>query len=116
MFVISLGFVRSYYDACLYYKVFNVEEILIILIYVDDMLLVSSCKEKIRKLKTQLNSEFEIKDLGCAQKILGMSITRERDKNMLKISQTLCIEKMVSKFSMSNCKPVKVPLCKPRRF
>ena len=63
-------------------------EMVIILIYVDDMLLVSSCKEKIRKLKTQLSSKFKIKDLRCAQKILGMSIIRDRDKNRLKISQT----------------------------
>ena len=74
----SLGFLRSYYDSCLYYKGYKLEDMVIILIYVDDMLLVSKDKEKIRKFKSQLNSEFEMKDLGCAQKILGMSIIRER--------------------------------------
>ena len=73
-FVISLGFTRSYYDACLYYKGHNVEETMISLIYVDDMILVGSRKEMIEKLKAQLSSKFEIKDLGYAQKILGMCI------------------------------------------
>ena len=67
-------------------------------------------KEKIRKLKSQLNSEYKMKDHGCAQKILGMSIIREKEKNRLKISQVSYIEKMVSKFSMTDCKPVKVHL------
>ena len=69
-----MGFLRSYYD----YKGYKLEDMIIILIYVDDMRLVSKDKEKIRKLRSQLNSEFEIKDFGCAQKILGMSIIRER--------------------------------------
>ena len=46
-FVISLGFMRSYYDSCLYYKGHKVEEMVIILIYVDEMLLVGSSKERI---------------------------------------------------------------------
>ena len=84
--VINLGFMKSYSDACLYYKGHNVEEMVIILIYVDDMLLVSSSKEKIEKLKAQISFEFEIKDLSHAQKILGICFIREREKNKLKIS------------------------------
>ena len=79
---------RSYYDLCLYYKGHNVKEMMIILIYVDDMLLVGSSKEMIERLKSQLSLEFEMKDLGHAQKILRMCITRERGRNMLKVSQT----------------------------
>ncbi|KAL5546585.1 hypothetical protein UlMin_006272 [Ulmus minor] len=107
---------RSYYDSCLYYKGRNVEKMVIILTYIDDMLLVGSSKERIEKLKAQLSSEFEMKDLGHAQKILGICIIRERERNKLMISQVSYIENMVSKFSMKNSKPVKIPLAGHFKF
>lgn len=42
--------------------------------YVEDMLIASRDKYEIQKLKSLLNSEFEIKDIGEAEKILGMEI------------------------------------------
>ena len=43
-----------------------------LLLYVDDMLIASKDQNEINKLKMLLKSEFEIKDLGEARKILGM--------------------------------------------
>ena len=51
-----------------------------------------------------------MKDLGHAKKILGMVIERNRSTNMLKIQQTDYLHKAISKFGVSNCKPVSVPL------
>nr|GEV15996.1 putative retrovirus-related Pol polyprotein from transposon TNT 1-94 [Tanacetum cinerariifolium] len=39
--------------------------------------------EKIKKLKRQLSQEFEMKDLGCAMQILGMSIIRDQNEGRL---------------------------------
>ena len=50
-----------------------------LVLYVDDMLIASKNVEEIEKLKTQLNQEFEMKDLGEAKNILGMEITRDRE-------------------------------------
>ena len=50
-----------------------------LLLYVDDMLIVSKNVEEIEKLKTQLNQEFEMTDLGEAKKILGIEITKDRE-------------------------------------
>jgi len=41
------------------------------------MLFASNDKSLISKLKSQLNNEFEMKDLGVAKKILGMEIHRD---------------------------------------
>ena len=49
-----------------------------LLLYVDDMLLISKSKSKICELKKILNTEFYMKDLGNAKKILGMNIERKR--------------------------------------
>ena len=48
--------------------------------------------ENIKKLKRDLNAEFDIKDLGRAKKILGMNIVRDRIKGKLKIHQKLYLE------------------------
>ena len=38
-------------------------------------------------LKNQLSGEFEMKDLGAAEKILGMEIHRDRQASKLFLSQ-----------------------------
>ena len=53
------------------------------LLYVDDMLIVAQDKENIRKVKVQLSTEFEMKDLEATKKILGMEILRDRKAGKL---------------------------------
>jgi len=43
-------------------------------LYVDNMLIASKSRAAIEKLKKDLSSEFEMKDLGEAKKVLGMKI------------------------------------------
>ncbi|XP_070047356.1 uncharacterized protein [Nicotiana tomentosiformis] len=54
-----------------------------LLLYVDDMLISAKDLIEIHNLKSQLKSEFEMKDLGAAKKILGMEIKRDRKANRL---------------------------------
>lgn len=49
-----------------------------LLLYVDDILIASESQYEIYKIMKLLSSEFEMKDLDCANKILGMKITRDR--------------------------------------
>ncbi|KAG8474295.1 hypothetical protein CXB51_034132 [Gossypium anomalum] len=49
-----------------------------LLLYVDDMLIAAKDKGEIRKVKSQLSEEFEMKNLGPVKKILGMEILRDR--------------------------------------
>jgi hypothetical protein len=51
------------------------------------MLIVAKSKKEITTLKTQLSSEFGMKDLGSAKKVLGMEITRYRKSSVLFLSQ-----------------------------
>jgi ATP-binding cassette subfamily B (MDR/TAP) protein 1 len=52
------------------------------------MLIAGFSIEEIDKLKQQLSKQFEMKDLGAAKQILGMRIIRDKDKGILKLSQT----------------------------
>ena len=71
-FILSLGYNRLGSDPCAYYKKFGIDDFIILLLYVDDMLVSGPNKDRIRELKAQLAREFEMKDLGPANKILGM--------------------------------------------
>jgi len=48
-----------------------------LLLYVDDMLITSKSRSAIDKLKKDLSSKFEMKDLGEAKKVQSME--NERD-------------------------------------
>jgi len=74
------------------------------------MLIAGSSIEEIDKLKQQLSKQLEIKDLGAAKQILGMRIIRDKDKGILKLSQTKSVKKVLSTFSMDNVKPISTPL------
>ncbi|KAG8474611.1 hypothetical protein CXB51_031247 [Gossypium anomalum] len=81
-----------------------------LLLYVDDMLIAAKDKGEIRKVKTQLSEEFEMKDLGPAKKILGVEIIRDRKASKLYLSQKGYIEKVLCRFNMQSAKPVSTPL------
>ncbi|KAL2497738.1 cysteine-rich RLK (RECEPTOR-like protein kinase) 8 [Abeliophyllum distichum] len=110
-FMLSLGFNRSEFDHCLYFKSKLPSNALVFLqLYVDDMLIIGSCVDSINDIKAALSSEFEMKDLGNAKKILGMDIIRERYNSTLMLKQETCIMKILKKFSMLESKAVSVPL------
>ena len=48
------------------------------LLYVDDMLLAGAYLEDIQEVKKNLREAFDMKDLGSAKRILGMTIIRDR--------------------------------------
>lgn len=58
-----------------------------LLLYVDDMLLISKHRERIESMKKILRSEFEIKDLELVGKILRMSIERDKANGTVFLNQ-----------------------------
>ena len=86
-FMISHDFIQNQYDSCVYFKTLSDGSFIYLLLYVDDMLIAAKNRAEINKLKQLLNSEFEMKDLGAAKKILGMEIWRDRDAGLLYVSQ-----------------------------
>ena len=76
----------------------------------DDMLIAVTNMREIKKLKEQLSSAFEMKDLGAAKRILGMEITRDRSNRKLFLSQKSFAEKVIRRFGMEKAKVVSTPL------
>jgi hypothetical protein len=74
------------------------------------MLIAAKSRKEIAALKAQLSSEFYMKDLGAAKKILGMEIVRNRKSGLLYLSQKGYIEKVLRRFNIQNAKPMSTPL------
>lgn len=51
-----------------------------------------------------------MKDIGCARKILGMQITRDKSCLILFVSQEDHLKKTLRKYAMSDAKEVSTPL------
>ena len=88
----------------MYFRKLQEGSFLYLLLYVDDMLIASKSKDEIEKLKTQLNQEFEMKDLGEAKKILGMEICRDRARGKVSLSQKQYLKKVLQQFGMTEQK------------
>ena len=76
-FMCSQGYKRSTEDPCLYVKRQHNGQLIMLILYVDDMLIAGHSKKDIADLKMKLKSQFDMKDLGDANHILGMRITRD---------------------------------------
>ncbi|MCO5582619.1 hypothetical protein L7F22_036517 [Adiantum nelumboides] len=61
-------------------------------------------------LKTKLKSKFDMKDLGEANHILGMRITRDHKKRLLYLSQKEYVLKVLDCFNMQKGKALSTPL------
>ena len=65
-----MGFTKSKVDPKIYFKVLD-DELVILLLYVDDLFLIGNEKQ-ISKCKKKLIAEFEMKDLGLIHYFLGL--------------------------------------------
>nr|GEZ32617.1 zinc finger, CCHC-type [Tanacetum cinerariifolium] len=102
--VLSSGFSLNQADKCVYSKFDASGKGVIICLYVDNMLIFGTDQDQVNKTKEFLSSEFDIKELGEAEMILGIRIKRE--KTDISISQSHYIEKILTKFNFANCSPV----------
>lgn len=103
-------FTRSTQDQCVYIKEVAENRFVYLLLYVDDMLLAAKGMDEITKLKKLLSSEFDMKDLGSARRILGMDIFRNREAGTLQLSQSEYLQKVLKKFNMVDCKSSNTPV------
>ena len=104
--VLTNGFRSNESDKCIYYKSFGDSHVIICL-YVDDLLIFGTNMQVIEVTKALLKSNFEMKDLGEANVILGMKITKNSEG--IFIDQSHYIEKIFKKYNYFDCKPVCTP-------
>ena len=121
----NLASTSTYYrktkaDDCIYIKQVKNSDgqvsFVILAVYVDDMIPVSSDINLLNAEKASLCKRFEVIDQGEAHFILGMSIRRDRKNQTLSTGQPNYIESILKRFGMVSCKPVSTLLEAGRKF
>ena len=75
------------------------------------MLIASKIRSAIDNLKKDLSSEFEMKDLGEAKKVLGMEIERDQRSDKVSLTQKGYLQKVLQRFNIDkDTKSVSTPL------
>lgn len=106
--LVDAKFVQSHNDPCLY--MLNVKgKGCYILIYVDDLIIASKCRELLVECERILSSKFKIKNLGEIRSYLGMQINRDSCGNFT-INQSTYIASIIDEFGLTNAKPSNVPI------
>ncbi|XP_015166872.1 uncharacterized mitochondrial protein AtMg00810-like [Solanum tuberosum] len=84
------------------------DDIVIILVYVDDMLITGSSGSSINKAKGILHQKFKVKDLGELKYFLGIEILRSQQGIIL--NQRKYVLELISELGLSGAKPVGTPM------
>lgn len=106
--LIKMNFIRNRGDPCLYRKKFENDDECILLIYVDDIQIMSKKAEIIDKVIHQIESLFEIRDLGEIQYYLGIQINKTN--GVYNLNQQKYINKILNQYSMHDASISKVPI------
>ena len=105
----ELGFTSLQSDSCVYIKRED-NAVIYVLVYVDDLLLVTNDTSQLVATKDALATRFDMKDLGEARFLLGVQIRRDRAKRQLYLSQREYIRTILERFGMQDCKPTASPM------
>lgn len=108
-----LGFRASEHDPGLFIQEKN-GRCMYLLVYVDDMLIISKDLRDIQAIKQALGSVFDIHDLEQAKFFLGMEITR--GEGFVKLSQKKAVGDLIKKFGMEDAKNKSTPFSPATRL
>ena len=105
----NFGFKSSHLDNCLYVReAQNIKDSMYVVLYVDDLVIVTGNIESMNLIKQYFMNIFEMKDLNEIKLFLGMRITRT--PNTIAIDQESYIQTVLNKFNMANCNPASIPM------
>ncbi|OWZ21845.1 LOW QUALITY PROTEIN: Integrase, catalytic core protein [Phytophthora megakarya] len=107
-FLTEMGFARCHKEFCIYVQKVG-ENWLIVVVYVDDLTIMSKDMSLINQLKAELSNRFKMKDLGDIHYILKMEVARNREQRVMTISQRKYIAELVTKYKLLDSAPVMTP-------
>ncbi|GJZ46009.1 putative RNA-directed DNA polymerase [Tanacetum coccineum] len=103
----EFDFKQSKNDHSLFIKSDN-DNMVILLVYVDDIIITGNNVDEINKFKNLLSSKFLIKDLGELKYFLGIEVIKH--DNGLSFSQRKYCLELLNEFGMLGCKPASTPI------
>ena len=84
--------------------------IVILAFHVDDCTIVGNTQELIQSYKDKLKNKYLLTDLGTANWLLGVKITRNLEARTLSLSQSSYIDSILTRFNFTDLKPFATPM------
>ena len=78
-------------------------------LYVDDVVLHGKDLLVLRKIKQKLMSRFSMTDMGDVSLVLGMSVTSDREKGTVTITQEKYAKSLLERYGMARCNSTYTP-------
>ena len=100
-------FTQSLADPCVYTRNSKTDGLIILIIWVDDIIISATTLDLLTSVKETLCRKFKMKDLGKLSRFLGTNF--KCNKDAIEMGQTQYIDKILSKFKMTDCKPKSTP-------
>src|SRR2546423_9100174 len=107
--LVDFDFQQCKADSCIFVHTNANGEKTYIALYVDDFLIVRENEDDIAMIKGLLAERFEMKDLGIAERFLGMEIEYEEDGSV-KLHQEQYLHNLLKRHRMQDCNPLSIPL------
>ena len=106
-FLCSKNFSQSHADPCVYIRNSDTEGCVILIVWVDDIIISTTSSKLLESVKESLCQKFKMKDLGKLSWFLGTQF--KCNETTIEMSQSQYIDKVLSKFEMSDCMPKSTP-------
>lgn len=82
----------------------------IIIVYVDDLILITRTKDEMAQLKELITKRYKVRDLGALSFYLGIRFTRERKAKTISLSMAAYIDRITKEYHMDNAPFADSPL------
>lgn len=104
-FLIGSNLKKSSVDPCLYFS-----NTLFLLIWVDDIIIVSKCPDDVKNIKLKLATEFKMNDLTRKDHLVFLGLKILKENNRIYIHQKDFVSKILKRFNMFDCKELSLPM------
>ena len=104
----KFGMIRSAIDHSVFYHHSSTGKYIYLIVYVDDIVITGNDHDSIQKLKQDLFSHFQTKDLGKLKYFLGIEVAQSNSRVI--ISQRKYSLDILTDTGMLDCKPVDTPI------
>ena len=108
-FMKVLGFTRSIWDQCVYFRGTGKER-LVVAVVVDDLITIYQDRDTFKKFWERLAQEFKVKDLGEVEHYVGIKVERDWKAGTLDMGQTQLIDEVLEAHQMNDAKPRNTPM------
>src|SRR5438045_7885666 len=96
-FLRSIGFEQTYADPCVFV---NPQTGVILAMWVDDLIIFGKDNKSVNDVKTALNGEYKMKDLGELQYFVGIQVHRNREEKLIHINQSGYAKTILERYNM----------------